>query len=212
MRYANRSWKSVLGTAALFLGVCCGPSLGFAAVQPADTPPTDLVKGEWQHRQATFDYVGFTTLYTCTGLEDKVRQILLHLGARRDAHVSAVGCPGPSNAPSRTAWVKADFYTLVPAPAASAGGPDTASARWAPLKVTPRRPEFMGDGDCELMQGMKGFITKNFTLRDIDYRTSCFPNTLSIDGFAVTGQALMPVPANSNAVTVRPITGRPVRS
>jgi hypothetical protein len=66
--------------------------------------------------------------------------------------------------------------------------------------VTPRRPNFMGDGDCELVQGMKDLITKNFSLRDVQYRTDCFPRQITLDGFAVKGQALRAVLPMRDAV------------
>jgi len=198
MRGAIRSGMSLGGMAALLVGLGAGAPWARAAVPTADISAGDIVNGTWQHHKATFNYVGFTTLYTCDGLQDHVRQILLHLGARKDARVSAVGCPGPYNAPSNTAWVDADFYTL--APAAAAGAPDTVKARWTALDVTPRRPNFMGDGDCELVQSMKDLITKNFSLRDVQYRTDCFPHQITLDGFAVKGQALRAVLPMRDAV------------
>ena len=172
-------------------------TLAGSAAAAAASPPADLVSGAWQHHKVTFNYVGFTTLYTCDGLEGHVRQILLHLGARKDAKVTASGCPGPFNTPTHTAWVNVDFYTLAPAP--QGGAADTVKAHWTPLELTPRRPYFMGEGDCELIQGMKDVITQNFSLRDVEYRTDCVPHQLTLDGFAITGQALRASPAPSPA-------------
>jgi hypothetical protein len=196
MRPAVRPWISLWGTVAILGGLACAPPSISVAVDTPATPAADLVTGSWQHRQVTFNYFGITSLYTCDGLEDQVRQILLHLGARNDAKVYASGCPGPYNAPSRTAWVKADFYTL--APAADAVGSGTVKASWTAVEVTPRRPAFMGDGDCELIQAMKDLIVKNFTLRNIEYRTSCVPHEVSMDSYAVKGQALRAVTPNVN--------------
>jgi hypothetical protein len=123
-------------------GLSCGPLSNSAAADSAATPPADIVTSVWQHHQVTFNYFGVTSLYTCDGLEDQVRQILLHLGARKDAKVYASGCPGPYNAPSNSAWVKADFYTL--APAAGADGSGTVKARWTPLELTPTASSFKG--------------------------------------------------------------------
>jgi hypothetical protein len=166
----------------------CWPATSSAALETA-APSTDVVSGTWQHRQLTFNYFGVTALYTCDGLEDHVRQILLHLGARKDIKVSATGCTGAST-PSRDALVSLDFYTL--APAADASG--TVNARWAPLEMTPLRPRFMGGGDCELIQEMKDLITQNFSLRNLDYRTRCPPHGVTIDAFEVRGQALRAMP------------------
>jgi hypothetical protein len=181
--------------AALVLGLAFGAPVTRAAPQAADAPSSDIVTGTWQHHKATFSYFGVTTLYTCDGLEGQVGQILRHLGARKDVSVSARGCPGPYT-PSHTAWVDADFYTLVPV----AAGPGTVEARWTPVEVTTQRPSFMGQGDCELIQEMKDLITRSFSLRDIEYRTECVPHEYIQDSFSIKGQAL----------TVLPPAGRPV--
>ncbi len=57
-------------------------------------PRPMLLSSEWQHRQLTFAYSGFTTLYTCEGLADHVRQILQYLGARKDAEGPRNRLPG----------------------------------------------------------------------------------------------------------------------
>jgi len=183
---------------AVLGGLSCGPSSSSAADATTAAPSSDIVTGAWQQHKVTFSYYGITSLFTCDGLEDHVRQILLHLGARGDAKVRASGCPGPFNAPSHTAWVDADFYTL--APAADTVGSDAVKARWTPLEVTARRPGFMGEGDCELIQGMKDLITKNFSLRDVEYRTNCVPHELWTDSYAVKGQTLRAVPLKSSAM------------
>ena len=167
----------------------CWPAMSAAALETA-APSTDVVSGMWQHRQLTFNYFGVTALYTCDGLEDHVRQILLHLGARKDIKASASGCTG-AHSPSHDALVALDFYTLAPATDASG----TVNARWAPLEMTPLRPRFMGGGDCELIQQMKDLITQNFSLRNLDYRTRCPPHGVTIDAFEVKGQALRAIPA-----------------
>jgi hypothetical protein len=187
MRFSHHRWIPVWGVLAAVAGL----PLGSAAAEVAATPPTDVVTGAWQHHEVTFSYTGFTSLYTCSGLEGHVRQILLHLGARKDLKVSAYGCPGWDNVPSRTAWVRADFNTLAPAPDATGTG--AVRAHWTPLEVSPQRPSFMGDGDCELVQEMKDVITRNFSLRDVEYRTGCVPNQLYLNSYAVRGQALRAV-------------------
>ncbi len=200
MRRANRRWMILWSGAAMLGGWLCGSVPANAAADVAVAG--DIVAGTWQRHQVTFSYYGVTSLYTCSGLEDQVRQILLHIGARKDLNVTASGCPGPFGTPSHTAWVKADFYTLAQSP--DAGGADSVKARWTPLEVTPRRPGFMGQGDCELIQGMKNLITQNFSLRDVEYRTSCFPHDLATDGFAVKGQALRVLPPPSGAAIGKP--------
>jgi hypothetical protein len=203
MRKAIRLRSSLTGVAVLLIGLHCQAQSVRAALQGDAAAPAD-VDGAWQHHRVSFTYVGFTTLYTCDGLEDHVRQILLYLGARKDVHVTASGCPGPFNAPSHSAFVDAEFDALAPAAGAAAAGAAasaTVKARWTALEVTSRRPSFMGDGDCELVQEMKDLITRNFSLRNVEYRTKCFPHDVTLDEFSVKGQALRAVPQVSDAVT-----------
>jgi hypothetical protein len=197
MRSANAAWMSFCAAAAAVAIVLSGAwPPNRAAAEPAVSPPGDIVSGAWQHHKVRFDYVGFTALYTCDGLEGHVRLILQHLGAR-DVKVYATGCPGPINTPSRNAWVDVEFYSL--AAVSDPAGLVTVEAHWTPLEVAPRRPSFMGDGDCELMQGMKDVITKNFTLRGVKYNATCFPNQISPGGFEVKGEALRAVPASKGS-------------
>jgi len=51
----------------------------------------------------------------------------------------------------------------------------------------------MDDGACELIDQMKDLITKNFAMRDLQYRTDCVPYDININGFSVKGMALIPV-------------------
>lgn len=200
MGKAIRLRSSPTGLAALLIGLHCLAQSAAAAQGAAASADVD---GAWQHHRVSFTYVGFTTLYTCDGLEDHVRQILIYLGARKDVHVTASGCPGPFNAPSHSAFVDAEFDALAAAAGAAAATGAAASVtvkgRWTALEVTSRRPSFMGDGDCELVQEMKDLITRNFSLRNLEYRTKCFAHDVTLDEFSVKGQALRAVPQVSDA-------------
>lgn len=159
----------------------------------AADPVPEAVAGTWQHHQDTFYYYGLTALFSCTSIEDHVKQILLYLGARKDAYVSANGCPGGFDTPGHSANVHADFYTL--APAEAAGAPGTIKAQWMPVEMTPKHPFFIGDGDCELIKSMQDFLPKNFSLRDVRFTTDCVPYELTPNGFSVKAAVLKALPA-----------------
>ena len=53
----------------------------------------------WKQQKFNFIYQGFTTKYSCDGLRDKMRDILLQLGARRDLKLGYWGCSGRSGVP-----------------------------------------------------------------------------------------------------------------
>ena len=208
MQHSSGLRVSLSWAAGLIMGVALASPPTRAAPQTADTPPADIVTGAWQHHKASFTYFGVTTLYSCDGLEGQVGQILRHLGARKDVHVTAHGCPGASYTPSHSASVNADFYTL--APVAGATGPGTVDARWTPVEVTTRRPYFMRNGDCELIQDMKDLITQNFSLRDVDYRAECVPRQYTQDSFSIKGEALTVLQPQSPAALIRPMMDRPM--
>ena len=101
-------------------------TVGFAdAAEKGRGPNTEVVGGSWQHHSVTFYYFGLTTRYSCSALEDHVKAILVHFGARKDTEVLAHGCLG-GDVPSSNAYVDVDFYTL--APVADNSGADTVQA------------------------------------------------------------------------------------
>ncbi len=141
----------------------------------------------WQHHHESFTYYGITAFYSCDGLEGKVGQILLFLGARKGVQVRADGCARTGSTPSRIAMVTADFDTLSAADASTA---DVVQANWTPFNLDAQHPFFMGEGDCELMQAMQPMLTKDFSLRGLDYSVGCTPHQLTIADFRVHGEVL----------------------
>jgi hypothetical protein len=158
--------------------------------EPAGGP---VVAGNWEHRHASFHYDGITSLYSCAGLETNIRALLQHLGARKDLAVHAYGCLGGYNVPGRTAIVDVDFYSL--APSADASAAKNVQARWTPVTVSANHPNSIRDGDCELIHEMKDILSKNFSLRDLNYRTDCRPGEVNINDFSVKAEILKPLPA-----------------
>jgi hypothetical protein len=181
--------KRILVSVALASFLASGIVVSVAADAPAGGP---AVAGTWEHHHANFTYYGITALYSCDGLENNIRALLLHFGARKDATVSARGCPHGSSVPGHNAIVDVDFYSL--APSADAKGDNVVQARWVPVLVSPTHPYFMGHGDCELVDELKDILSKNFSLRDLNYRTDCVPHQVNIDDFTIKGEALKPVP------------------
>jgi hypothetical protein len=190
----SKHLRASLSCAIALSGACTWTAASVAAAAPgADQQP---VASAWQHHSATFHYFGIIAQYSCAGIEDHVRALLLYFGARADLKVKANGCPHEI-APGRVASLDADFYTL--APAADAGAADTVEAHWTALNVNPWRPIVMSDGDCELLAQMKELIVKNFSLRALSYRTDCVPQ--EINGFSIKAQVLkaLPTPATAAA-------------
>jgi hypothetical protein len=195
--FKSTSARFAVLPATLSLGLLSCPLALAAADAPAATGTATAAAGsgaQWHEQTMKFTYDGITTLYTCDGLEDKVRVILLEFGARKDVKVRATGCERGSNLPSRFAWVEANYSYLVPgsdAPAANQA-PDkgTVKSSWSTIEIAPNRPHFMGAGECELIEQMRDALSKGFTLRNVQYRTSCTPHQLSLGAYAVTAEVL----------------------
>ena len=191
-RTASSVHTTLLGACLAFVG---GSALAAAdAASSTQSAPAPL-SAQWQHQSRTFNYQGFTSHYTCDGLEDKVRQILVYLGARKDAKVRATGCAYGPTSPSPYAWVSMEFDTLAAGAAPDVGGaaPSTpVAARWQPVELSTNRPYFMGGGECELIEQLKPVLTASFVLEDLQYRTRCIPHSVSLGDYSVRGKVLQP--------------------
>jgi len=144
--------------------------------------------GRMASQQLTLNYSGFTTRYSCDGIENKVREILLAFGARKDLKVRATGCNEGASRPSRFAWVRAEFNTL--APATDPGAAAAVKSAWTKVQIAPHRPDFMGAGECELVEQMKDMLQKGFALRNAEFRTSCVPYQVSMADYSLTAEVL----------------------
>lgn len=177
-----RSIKSLaaLAGAALWLGV--GAVAAFA--DAGNSEPS-----VWEHHEANTSFFGLTSSFTCSGLEDTVKRVLLYFGARPDLKVHA-SCPDRV-APVTSAVVKTDFYSLQPA---SSGASDTVSGHWVPIDLGPgpQHPHFMGYSECELLDQFKAVLSKDFSFRGLNYHALCIPNSVSPQNFRVQGQVLKP--------------------
>jgi hypothetical protein len=190
MQRSKRAFLSSAAAVAL-AGIC-------AAACVAPTAPASsgkVVTATWQHRHVSFSYFGITALYSCSGLETDIRSLLLYFGARKDAKVTAQGCPQGPDVPSRVAIIDTDFYSLTPGAPPNSPPSDAVQARWVPVIVSPTQPYFMSGGDCELIYEMKDLVSNNFSFRDLDYRTDCVPRQINLDGFTIKAQALKAVAA-----------------
>jgi hypothetical protein len=103
--------------------------------------------------------------------------------------VHVFGCVRVPDRPISNAFVSTDFYSLA---AAGAGVSQTVPGQWVGFAIVPRRPNWMGDGECELMDQLRGLLTKSFSMRKVDYRTSCFPHQITIADYDIKGEILKP--------------------
>jgi hypothetical protein len=140
--------------------------------------------GVWQKHEYSFQFLGFTSTYSCDGLASKLKALLLAAGARPDVKSSAGACASGFGRPDKFARADLTFYTLTPASsAASSGGaangaPDGApvDGTWISVTFAYRKPRELGRGDCELVEQFRTAVLPLFSARNVENRTTCIPH------------------------------------
>lgn len=149
----------------------------------------------WKEKHLEFLYIGRTARYSCEGLRDKMRALLLDLGARRDLKVSVVGCD--ESAPTRgSIGPRLGIVFSSPAlPDATAkplhpGDLAGVDARFETFTLTSDAFRNYGIGDCELIEEFTRQILPKLTTRDVKQDITCLPNQFSGSRFFVRGEIL----------------------
>jgi hypothetical protein len=188
-----KSLRMLVVSGALLL---CGAAAWNVAY--ADDASASGDPGIWQKHVFTFQFMGFTTTYSCDGLADKVKVLLIAAGARADSKSQPGVCSRGWGRPDKFAQANLTFYTLVPAGADSSSDGTPVSGTWRPVKFAVRSPRQLGLGDCELVEQFHSRLLPMFATRNVDSHTTCVPHqesgsviNLKFESFA----AMPPMPA-----------------
>ena len=188
------SLAAVLLPAAAALGRAEAVSAAPADSQPAAEAPQTA---RWSERKISFTYMGFTTHYSCEGLTDQVRHVLLELGARKsDMNVHELGCTTRVGEPTPFPAVAGTFYVLEPVPPEQAYSPagvvGVVSAHWQPVDVRFDHSGLDMSGQCELLEQIKQHILPLFPARNVQFKSLCVPHELFAGGTSLRVEVLMP--------------------
>jgi len=199
MRYSAHRLRFTrpLGMATL-LAVCwlqpltwvqAAPAAAAAAAQPA----------RWEQKKIYFTYLGFTTHYSCEGLTDQVRRVLLELGARKaDMHVHEAGCTSRLGEPEPFPAVQGTFFVLEPVAPSQADDPSAhpgiVPAHWQPVNVhfDHQNESLDMSGQCELLEQVRQHILPLFPARNVQFNTLCIPHQLTAGGNTLQAEVLIP--------------------
>lgn len=167
----------------------------FLAAVPALAAAQDSVTAVWVPKHIEFIYQGFTTHYSCGGLQDQIRDMLQKLGAQ-NLKVLQMGCVRPEG-PTVFPGVNVTMSVLVPASSAEASkakssGPPL-QAQWKKVVLMPVDSGYNEEGNCELIEQFKQQFLPLFTTRKIDYGSSCVPYQLTL-GTHLSAEVLVPPP------------------
>ncbi|MGH8132487.1 MAG: hypothetical protein ACRETP_04540 [Steroidobacteraceae bacterium] len=178
-----------MAAAALFLSLSAGAAAD--PPNPAAAGAEDAQSAVWTPRELRFVFMGFTSHYSCDGLQAKVRQALLDLGARKDLQVRESGCSASTGRPDPFPGVAIKMNVLAP-PKADDATPTTVPAHWKRVNLRLDPNTVLEAGDCELVEQIKQHILPLFTARNIQYRSNCVPHQLSVGGTSLSAEVLVP--------------------
>lgn len=172
----------------------CSLLLSTAALAQPATPtgPAPPAWAVWTPKELRFTYMGFTSHYSCDGLRDKMRAILLQLGARPDMKLREVPCAGQLGRPTEFPGVTVNMNVLTPFDPTKANAAETPlPAHWKSVEISTDRDPLREAGDCELVEQVKSRVLPLFTTRNVEYRSTCIPNQLQIGGTLLKAEVLI---------------------
>jgi hypothetical protein len=212
-----------LGLAVMAVQTCAAATPQTATPQPAAPAGAELpgaaparvtgipMAAVWREQRLDFFYMGRTSRYSCDGLRDKVRAMLLDLGARRDLKIAAIGCEDSGrmrvNSPAPSLHITFSVPTL-PDPSVKPlheGDLAAIDARFESFTIASDAFRNLGLGDCELVQEFSRQILPKLVTRALKRDITCVPFQASGGRFLVRGEILKPLPR------VEQTAGRQVR-
>jgi hypothetical protein len=192
-----RSFAACVGLGVVAIAGLC------QAAEPTPSGSDAQVAAEWRVHQTMFTYTGMTSIYSCDGLESKLKLLLRLAGARPDMKVRAT-CSSPSGGPSRLASARLTFATLAesgaaPLPQDSAAAktppapaPEPAMGAWRRVALATRKPFDLDAGDCELVEQFERDLLPYFTTRAKESHLRCVPHQVSFAGIDLKFEVLAP--------------------
>jgi hypothetical protein len=150
------------------------------------------VHAVWTPKSYTFTFSGFTSHYSCTGLRDKMRTILLRFGARSDLDLEARGCGGGDSNVSAFPGVMIKMNVLTPVGGDVTVPPGTqpVTAQWQEVSLNYGKNPVDVAGDCELIEQVKQYILPLFNTKDVAYKSFCVPHQLILGGTTLSAYVL----------------------
>jgi hypothetical protein len=203
---------------AALAGYALFPALLLSRASLADEPPTAAApdRAVWQKHEYSFAFLGFTSTYSCDGLADKLKVLLIAAGARRDAKSQPGACASGFGRPDKFARADLTFYTLAPAGADAPAGGDVPAgsdapayakrvdAAWRRVTFADRSPRELSTGDCELVEQFQNNVLPMFTTRNVDNHTTCVPHQISGSVISLRFESLAAAPGGPHAPKAPP--------
>ena len=132
--------------------------------------------GNWQKHEYSFTFMGFTSTYSCDGLADKLKLLLITAGARHDVKSRPGACASGFGRPDKFARADLSFYTLAPLGGTAPSDGMPVDGIWRPVAIAQRSPRELQTGDCELVEQFRNNVLPMFSTRSVENHTTCIPH------------------------------------
>jgi len=161
----------------------------------ASAAPNSTIEARWQKHEINFAYMGFTSYYSCDGLEGKLKLLLRLAGARADAKVR-VACTSLSGRPERSSMALLKFYSLAAVAEGDSkpGAHAAAAGVWQEVAWHAGSPRELEGGDCELVEQFAQRILPAFATRNVENHMNCVPHQANPWGIDLRFSVLAPAP------------------
>jgi hypothetical protein len=181
---------AVLGVVVMFSCVCTW------AAAPARDAGSNSQSASWAAKDLDFAYRGFTTKYSCDGLQQKMRRVLTRLGARADMQLRAYGCTRLI-APDPFAGVRMQIHVLQPSDPHEG---QSVPAHWQRVDLLANRDPVDAAADCELIEQIKQKILPLFATRNVDAVSDCANRQLLLGGTRLRAEVLVADPVTARTI------------
>jgi hypothetical protein len=187
---------------AALLGLA-GALLVSSAALADDASASGAALGSWQTHKYSFQFLGFTSTYSCDGLADKLKKLLVAAGARADLKSQPGACASGFGRPDKFARADLTFSTLAPLDGAAAAGGTPVKGTWRSVTFARNSPRDLQVGDCELVEQFRQQVLPLFTTRNVASNTTCVPHQESGSIIDLKFDSLTAVPAAPGAAHLR---------
>jgi hypothetical protein len=143
----------------------------------------------WQRQEMEFTYLGFTTRYSCEGLRQKLRALLLASGARPDLEVRILGCPAAPGDVTDFPRVRMVFHSAA-MPAAGVVAGEAVEARWKQVEIGAQQLRQLEAGDCELVEQFRDRVLPAFAIRGLEGEVHCIPHRIAGSAYHLRFESL----------------------
>jgi hypothetical protein len=207
---------------ALWLVLLVGMPACLPAAEPsaADRPGGEPVQAIWKQQEITFYFQSFTTFYSCTGLEGKLKRIMRALGVHAKIRVRSADCPSsvarmPRVVMNVTAPVEAtpealaerdknkSVRELAERVRGKSDDPldslEQFPAQWRRVALNRGRLN-LEPGDCELIEQLQKKVLPKLAVRVVDDDLQCSPHQLTLGQPRLEVEALVEMPKADDVV------------